>query len=393
MDDFKGADDKAADDKGAWAEVDKEAVRENIAYVRSLLPEGTRFCAVLKGNAYGHDLVKMKDYLVSASLVDMVAVGQVSELLLLQDHPHPKDVDELLLGFCRAREVEVALGEGRLSAQKMVFSIYNLPQFLELEELAKKSGKVLRVHLRVDPQDSGMGLSFETMLWQEEVFFSSPHVKVTGLYAHFYSSYGEDDSKLQRELEGFDAFLSRLSKKHLEGLIIHACNSPLVFRTAGHAYSMVRVGSALYGIQGGFEDRAPKDRTRELHTAMRICARVFAIKTIQKQTSLSYHPSGAQDMRRIARLMIGYWDVPLLLNQKDVRVCIRGKLFPLADDVCMDNLCIDITGSEEVSVGDVAYLLGPVGVRLEDILERNEIEFLHAEWLTMTAGRLPKVYV
>ncbi|MBQ1491970.1 MAG: alanine racemase, partial [Blautia sp.] len=53
MDDFKGADDKATDDKGAWAEVDKEAVRENIAYVRSLLPEGTRFCAVLKGNAYG----------------------------------------------------------------------------------------------------------------------------------------------------------------------------------------------------------------------------------------------------------------------------------------------------------------------------------------------------
>ena len=91
--------------------------------------------------------------------------------------------------------------------------------------------------------------------------------------------------------------------------------------------------------------------------------------------------------------MIGYCDCPLLLAQSNVRVRIRDRIFPLADTICMDNLCIDVTGCEEVAVGDTAVLLGESGVTDNEIVLRNGMDYVHADWLSMTAERLEKVYL
>ena len=91
--------------------------------------------------------------------------------------------------------------------------------------------------------------------------------------------------------------------------------------------------------------------------------------------------------------MLGYWDLPLLLTQKDVRIWIKGKLYEPADDVCMDNLCIDVSGDDEICVGDRAVLLGEEGIGAMDILARNGIDFVHGEWMCMTADRLEKIYI
>ena len=97
--------------------------------------------------------------------------------------------------------------------------------------------------------------------------------------------------------------------------------------------------------------------------------------------------------RKIARMMIGYGDCPLLLTQKDVRVEIRGRSYPLADDVCMDNLCVDVTGSENIVPGDIAVLYGGRHVTADQIMERNGMQYVHSDWLCMTSWRLEKRYV
>ena len=59
----------------------------------------------------------------------------------------------------------------------------------------------------------------------------------------------------------------------------------------------------------------------------------------------------------------------------------------------MDNLAVDVTGADDIAVGDVAVLLGDEGVTVEQTLERNGISIARSEWLCMTAGRLEKVFV
>jgi hypothetical protein len=104
-------------------------------------------------------------------------------------------------------------------------------------------------------------------------------------------------------------------------------------------------------------------------------------------------PERMPQTRKIARMMIGYGDCPLLLTQKDVRVEIRGRSYPLADDVCMDNLCVDVTGSENIVPGDIAVLYGGRHVTADQIMERNGMQYVHSDWLCMTSWRLEKRYV
>jgi alanine racemase len=141
----------------------------------------------------------------------------------------------------------------------------------------------------------------------------------------------------------------------------------------------------MYGLACGDGGR--------LRPAMRICARIFDVRSVDGSVPMAYESVKKDHNRRIARVMLGYWDSPLLLTQNNIRVWVKGRLFLPADDVCMDNLCIDVTAAEDIEVGDIAVFLGEEGVTVPEILERNGITYVHSEWLCMTAQRLEKVYI
>ena len=65
----------------------------------------------------------------------------------------------------------------------------------------------------------------------------------------------------------------------------------------------------------------------------------------------------AERNSRIAILPIGYGDgLPRNLSGKAmVRICTH--LLPVIGRICMDQLAIDLTGADDVSVGDTAILI------------------------------------
>ncbi len=478
----------------AWAEVNTGAVLHNLSLVRKQIGGHAKICAVLKGDAYGHGMVPMARLLVSEGVADMIAVGKTEELVVMSEEltampgasaaiseeDSAGRTEILLLGEADAREVENLLREGRINPDRAIFSIFSLRQFEEFRELGERLGVRLRLHVRIDEWDSGMGIGYEEFLGNEAVFFSSGSVEVCGLYAHLYSSYFADHEKTKEDLEGFDAFVRRIRPEHRVKLTVHVMNSALIFRFPQYAYDMARAGAAIYGLPCGDGGR--------LRGALRIMARVFYVREVPLTVPLSYHPAGefsaaaqpsgsepertqfqdsepermqsqdsepgrmqfqdgepermqfqdgehermqfqdiepgriqsgdsqpgqtqSQDSelgrmqfhdsqpermpqtRKIARMMIGYGDCPLLLTQKDVRVEIRGRSYPLADDVCMDNLCVDVTGSENIVPGDIAVLYGGRHVTADQIMERNGMQYVHSDWLCMTSWRLEKRYV
>lgn len=365
--------------------METSALAHNIHFMRERLPEGIGFCAVLKGDAYGHGLAGVRDFLADAGLVDMAAVGRLSEFAKLCQREDCGGVDTLLIGAVEAGELAGALQEGKILPERMILSVFNLGHFRALEALARERQIPLRVHLRVDEWSSGMGLSYEEFRWHEEEFFSSPWIRTEGLYSHLYCSYSGDKERIRRELGIFSDFVRSIRPEHRSRLLVHVLNSPLVLPFADYAFDMVRVGTAMYGL--------PMTKEWDLRRAMHICARVFSVHTIDARTPLSYQSGTEPGMRRIARIMLGYWDAPFLLMGRDVRVRIRDRVFPLADEVCMDNLCVDVTGMEEVTAGDKAVLLNAPGLWYEEIMERNGIPITRSEQLCMTAERLEKEYL
>lgn len=357
----------------------------NLDIIRGAIDDRVRVCGVIKGDAYGHGLPGFTDAISRRNLLDMAAVGRTTELVQAFSECREEVPDLLLLGRVETREIEKLLKEKKIRPEKTVFSLYHPGQLPELEELGKKTGIPVRIHIRTDSWDSGMGMEYGEFLAWEDRIFRMEHLDVCGLYSHIYSSYSDSREDIRRELERFDAMVRRIRPEHRRKLTIHLLNSPLIFRFPEYAYDMVRTGSAMYGFDCG------NPRTR---LAMRICARVTDIREVSPKVPLSYtmETSGRQ-IRRIARLMLGYWDCPLLLTQKNVQALIHGRLYPLADHICMDSMCLDITEGEGISTGDLAVLLGEPGASEKEILNRTEIPRVHDECLCMTAHRLVKKYI
>ena len=374
--------------KSAWAEIRTGNLRNNLTVIRSQLPSDTAVCAVLKADAYGHGIMRLRNWLAENRLVDLVAVGKMSELVTLTAASIPGGPKTLLLGPTETDELETCLVTGKVRPEETVFSVYNLRQFHELEALAEKRSLRFSVHIRVDGWDSGMGLGYGEFLRHEDELMSADSLDVCGLYSHLYTSYSGDLEGIRGELERFDALVRQIRPEHRTRLTVHILNSSLIFLFPQYHYDMVRSGTSIYGL--------PTYDGGRLRPIMRVCARVFDVREISDDAPLCYESHGERPhdgSRRIARIMLGYWDCPFLLTQKEIRILIRGRLFRPADDICMDNMAIDVTGADDIAVGDEAVLLGDGGVSLAETLERTGITIARSEWLCMTAGRLEKVFV
>lgn len=124
----------------------------------------------------------------------------------------------------------------------------------------------------------------------------------------------------------------------------------------------VRTGGAIYGQRPAF---------KQLKAVSTLVATVSNVAIIHKGESVGYDRAYvATENVRIATLTIGFADgYPRELGNGVGRVSIREHTFPVAGNVCMDMLMVEL-GPEDakgigslVTVGDTAVLWGPEKVQ------------------------------
>jgi alanine racemase len=127
----------------------------------------------------------------------------------------------------------------------------------------------------------------------------------------------------------------------------------------------VRCGGAIYGQRPAF---------KELRAVSTLTATVKHVAVISEGESVGYDRAYVAPMDvRIATLTVGFADgYPRELGNGVGRVSIRGSTFPVAGNVCMDMLMVELGPSEDegagahVTVGDIAVLWGPEGMDVEN---------------------------
>ena len=140
------------------------------------------------------------------------------------------------------------------------------------------------------------------------------------------------------------------------------------------ARGFVRTGGAIFGQRPTFP---------QLRAISTLTASVRHVSVIKAGDSVGYDRAYTAPMDvRIATLTIGFADgYPRELGNRVGRVSIRGSTFPVAGNVCMDMMMVELGPAGAagpgalVTVGDVATLWGPEGsdddtdglVRLQDI--------------------------
>lgn len=119
---------------------------------------------------------------------------------------------------------------------------------------------------------------------------------------------------------------------------------------------MVRIGLALYGLQGSEE----ASKSLDLQLAFSLTSRVVGINLCKAGETVSYGRSykvtGPE--QRIAILPLGYFDGLHQKYSNKGSVLIRGERAPIVGKICMDFMMVDVTNIPLVKVGDPVLIFG-----------------------------------
>ncbi len=127
-----------------WIEIDTRAAAHNFKVIKARLKPPTKFMAVVKSNAYGHDLVQFAK-LMDELGVDWLGVDSILEAVALREEGIKTPI--LVLGY--------TLPEKFVEADKHNISL-TISSFEHLEHLAEHQFKF---HLKIDTGMHRQGFS------------------------------------------------------------------------------------------------------------------------------------------------------------------------------------------------------------------------------------------
>lgn len=333
----------------AVAYIDLGVLEQNYRIIRDRVPQDVKVLCVVKADAYGHGAVKVSRRLEKND-VDYLGVATVDEGMELRQAGIRSPI--LVMGGILPWDSEDPFYE-----HDLVPVIYDTGMMEKLKGRRSRSGKTLKIHIKID---TGMGrLGF----WPEEVphivgmVKEMPHVDIEGLMSHFSSSEVRDEYGLN-QIRIFEKSLQTMNGEGVVPKIAHMANSGAITNYPEGYFDMIRVGISLYGSHPARELSAQLP----VRQVMRFVSRVALIREFPPGSPLSYGRTFTTgDRTRIAYIPVGYADgYPRALSNRGF-VLIKGKKCSIVGRVCMDWFLADITGLHDVTPGEEVVLLGHGG--------------------------------
>jgi len=346
-----------------WIEIDKKAIKHNFSVFKKLIPKTCKLLAVVKSNAYGHNLTEFSKEMEKLG-VDFLGVDSIVEGLALRRKGIKVPI--LVLGYTLPEMLTEALNKN--------ISI-TVSSFETLKGIKKLKNKTpLKIHIKVDTGMGRHGFLIENMKKvikilktltpknQSELISGQGNVKIEGLFTHFSSAKDPRDLNYTKsQIEKFDKWAEAFEKAGFN-IIKHACatSGTILFRDVH--FDMVRIGIGLYGIYPSQEIEKTFGEKLNLKPVMTWKTIVSEVKKLPKGSKIGY--DGTEILKRdsvIAVCPIGYWHGFVRALSGIGNVLVNGRQSKVLGRVCMDIIMIDTTHIKGVKVGDEVVILGKSG--------------------------------
>lgn len=361
-------------------EIDRERLRGNLKYIRSLLQPNQQLIGVIKANAYGHGLTTMAPLL--EDLVDAYQVDDIEELIALRSL---SSKPTLVLGYVGASDLPLAIHN------RGIIACFDLHHCNELEQLAGTLGQQLPIVIALDAEFGREG----SLPSEADAIFHrvslSPWLVLNGIYAHYscsddLSAFGQGRTKVQRTV--FERFIT---EHQTPGLVNHIANSSgiLTRNDSPQSCAAARVGIALYGLTPGGEVIG---RLPELQPIVRWVTHVAQVKELPAQSPIGYGASlWSYQPIKIALIPQGYSDGLNRRLSNGGEVLIHSTRCPILGRISMNMCVIDVTHLASVAPGDEVVLLGKQGTEEITAEERaKQLGTINYEIITSLGSHLPR---
>jgi len=331
------------------AHIHSRDLLDNVGNLRSLCPRHTRFCAVVKANAYGHGITEIVNILKNAK-VDAYAVATFYEAL----HIHPLAGKRPILIL---EPVNPAWGVEQLricAREGFECVLVSMEGLRYIQDILAGTPLTLRVHLEIETGMERCGIEPQLAAQLLDLMEGHPNLQLAGVFTHFATADEDDLSYANAQIDRFERFLTDYRLKGRPGVTIHASNSAGTLKLPRAHYDMVRCGIAMYG----YYSRRMAHPPVELKPVLRLEAPIAQLRSIPAGHSVSYGRSFIpQRDTRAAILPLGYADGYRRCFSNRAAMRIGAHSVPVIGRVCMDQLILDVTDVPSVELGQMVTVL------------------------------------
>ncbi len=367
-----------------WAEIDLDALRGNLSWIRQRVGPGVKIITVVKADAYGHGLKQIAGLLMQSG-TDVFGVANLIEARAIRSVGPGWPV--LMLGACLPEEIEQAVKDD------VMVTVSSLAEAEAFAAAARKARKTARLHLKVDTGMGRLGCPPEQAEELVEHIDALPGASLVGLYTHF-ASVEDEFHYTQRQRTVFGKLLTALNAKQRTFEYLHANNTAAVLLEEAGPYNAVRPGLLVYGVLPFGRRKIEVAGLEQLKPALSLKCRVTLVKEMPKGSRLSYGGLFTTTRpTRVATISAGYGDGYLRATSERANVLIGGERCQVLGRITMDQMMVDVTKLPGTAPGDEVVLIGRQG---DQVLTAKEVaqwaETVPWEVLTAITYRVPRVY-
>lgn len=375
----------------SYIQLDQKALSDNISFLKSLVPSGTRFSMVAKANAYGHGIEELLP-MVEECGVDHFSVFSVAEAIRVQNATRSHS-ELMIMGFVDDDYLEWAIEQG------VSFFVFTLERLRATIAQAQKMNKPARIHLELETGMHRTGFCEDQLDEVVGMVKANPdYIILEGLCTHFA---GAEDLASRQRIEGqidtFNRLCSELGQQGLNPLYRHTACSGALFNYPEAMMDMVRIGIATYGFWPNQETRQlyldkhnlPEDPLKRILTWK---SKILSVNRVPANEYVSYGKSYYTTRpSKIATVPVGYGYGFSRTLSNNGRVLVGGYRAPVVGFVNMNMIVIDVTEIPDVAVHDEVVLIGTQGEHTMTVSSFSDMNnSMNYELLTRLPDHIPK---
>ncbi len=374
--------------RASFVEVDTASLRHNFSAVKSIVPKDAHIMAVVKANAYGAGAIKASEIFLQEG-ANYLGVATLDEALELRSHFSKTPI--LILGYSPNSNASMLI-DNDLSA--MIFSLEQAEVF---SQMALKSQKRLKIHLKIDTGMHRLGLepNFKSIEIIKKIR-TLKGLEVEGIFTHLSNADAKIKTHAKNQMKAFNAFLEQLLDQKIEFQYRHAYNSAGILSLCNgnenRFLNLYRPGIMLYGFypSNGMKETCPTI----LKNVISLKAQIVQIRSVKKGEFIGYGEHFyTNEETLVGVLALGYADGLMRALGNRIQVAINNQLAPLIGKVCMDQ-CFVKLNNIQAKEGDEVILFGDKSAKANDASEiaalLNTIPY---ETISTLSKRLERVYI
>jgi len=358
-------------------EINLSSVIKNINIHKNFLKPSTKIMAMVKAYSYGLGGYEIAEFLQHHK-IDYFGVAYADEGVELRKNKisHPIMVMNPELN-----------SYDTIIEYKLEPEIYNL-KVLDLFINTLKTRRIKEkysIHIKLETGMHRLGFRGEELDdLLEKIKLNN--INIASIFTHLSSAddFGERNYTLEQMKifkENSDYIINNIDYNPIR----HCLNSSGITNYPEYQFDMVRIG---IGMMGYSANPKIKPLLSDVVCFKSVVTHIFPLK---KGESLGYNRKFiAKENTNIATISVGYADgIPRIIGNGKGQINIKGKLYPIVGNICMDMLMLDI-GNDNISQGDEVIIFGK-NPNLEEFAKYCQT--IPYEILTSISRRVKRIFI